>query len=39
MLNVKKFIMTSYFHNGAKKLSLKFCQLWRVIAPLNFIFT
>jgi len=28
--------MTSYFHNGAK-FFLKFCQLWCVIAPLDFV--
>jgi len=34
MLNVIKFNMTLFFHNGAKIFFLfKFCQLWRVIAP------
>jgi len=32
MLNVIKFHMKSFFHNGATKL-------WRVIAPQDFIFT
>jgi len=33
MLNVIKFNMESFFHNGVKNYVLKFCQLRRVIAP------
>jgi len=33
MLNVNKFNMTSFFHNGAKIFfPQNFCQLWQVIA-------
>jgi len=40
VLNVKKINMTLFFQNGAKTPpSLKLCQLWRVIAPQDFIFT
>jgi len=39
MFKLKKINMTSYFHNVAKMFFLKFCQLWRVITPLNLIVT
>jgi len=39
MLNVKKINMMSSFQNGGKNLFLKFCQLWHVIGPQDFIFT
>jgi len=38
MLNYKKVVITSFFHNGTLFQYFEFCQLWRAIKSQNFIF-